>query len=303
MPFPTRPGTYPGKDQVAGYLTAYADRFDLPVMLNTQVRRVDRSPEDDSDGGGLFRVSTSQGDLWARQVVVATGPFQQPDIPRVGSGFAPAVSQLHSSTTATPALLPAESNGKVLVVGAGNSGLQIALELSRTHRGPPRRRHPAEGRAAAPAGPRPVLVAHQDRARHPARRPPLSLRGSAGAAVTWSSARPGTTSTPRASTSTPGSRTPTGAPPGSASAPTTLSTRSQRWCGPPGSGPTTPGWTSPACGTAGGSARTRGRTDVPGLWFIGLPWQHTRGSALLGFVGDDAARVTSQVAAGHAAAK
>ncbi len=47
----------------------------------------------------------------------------------------------------------------------------------------------------------------------------------------------------------------------------------------------------------------RGRTDVPGLWFIGLPWQHSRGSALLGFVGEDAARVTSRVAARHAAAK
>jgi putative flavoprotein involved in K+ transport len=43
----------------------------------------------------------------------------------------------------------------------------------------------------------------------------------------------------------------------------------------------------------------RGRTQVPGLWFIGLPWQHTRGSALLGFVGDDAAWLADQIARVH----
>ena len=133
MPFPAPPGTYPSKDQVASFLKAYAARFDLPVMLNTQVQHVDRSPATSSQEGGLFRVATSQGTLWARQVVVATGPFQQPNIPRVGSGFSAAVSQLHSSTYRNPTdLLPAGA-GKVLVVGAGNSGLQIALELSRTH--------------------------------------------------------------------------------------------------------------------------------------------------------------------------
>ena len=133
LPFPAPPGTYPSKDLVASYLKAYAARFDLPVMLNTQVQHVDRSPASSSQEGGFFRVTTSQGTLWARQVVVATGPFQQPNIPRVGSGFSPAVSQLHSSTYRNPTDLPPQGSGKVLVVGAGNSGLQIALELSRTH--------------------------------------------------------------------------------------------------------------------------------------------------------------------------
>ena len=106
LPFPAPPGTYPSKDQVASFLKAYAARFDLPVMLNTQVQHVDRSPASSSQEGGFFRVTTSQGTLWSRQVVVATGPFQQPNIPRVGSGFSPAVSQLHSSTYRNPTDLP-----------------------------------------------------------------------------------------------------------------------------------------------------------------------------------------------------
>ena len=126
MAFPAAPGTYPGKDEVAGYLKAYAARFDLPVMPNTRVRHLDQQE-------GLFRVATSQGTLWARQVIVATGPFQQPAIPGVASGFAPAVTQLHSSIYRNPSDLPSADSGKVLVVGAGNSGLQIALEVARTH--------------------------------------------------------------------------------------------------------------------------------------------------------------------------
>src|SRR5580765_7118657 len=70
MPFPAPRGTYPSKDQVASFLQGYAARFDLPVMLNTQVEHVDRSPATSSQEGGLFRVATSQGTLWARQVVV-----------------------------------------------------------------------------------------------------------------------------------------------------------------------------------------------------------------------------------------
>ncbi len=125
MAFPAVPGSYPGKEHVADYLQAYAARFDLPVMLNTRVEHVDRGPGQD----GLFRVVTSQGTLWARQVVVATGPFQQPRIPSVGNCFDATVRQLHSSEYRNPAQL---SSGKVLVVGAGNSGLQIAIELGRT---------------------------------------------------------------------------------------------------------------------------------------------------------------------------
>src|SRR4051794_7573605 len=69
MPFPAA-DTYPGKAEVADYLQAYAARFCLPVMLDTRVEHVDRDPAPD----GLFRVATSRGTLWARQVVVATGP-------------------------------------------------------------------------------------------------------------------------------------------------------------------------------------------------------------------------------------
>ena len=75
---------------------------------------------------------------------MATGPFQQPAIPGVASGFAAEVTQLHSSTYRNPTDLPSADAGKVLVVGAGNSGLQIALEVAAHPPGPPRGRHPAE---------------------------------------------------------------------------------------------------------------------------------------------------------------
>ena len=132
MPFPAAPGAYPDKNQVADYLKAYAARFDLPVMLNTRVQHADR-PDGADEGARLFRVATDQGTLWARQVIVATGPFQHAAISHLSSEFAPGMTQVHSSAYRNPTGLPPADAGKVLVVGAGNSGLQIALEVARTH--------------------------------------------------------------------------------------------------------------------------------------------------------------------------
>src|SRR5690348_7834228 len=71
MPFPAPAGTYPTKDQVADYLHSYAQKFALPVLPNTAVRSLTRE-------GETFHAHTTQGVLTARQVVVATGPFQHP---------------------------------------------------------------------------------------------------------------------------------------------------------------------------------------------------------------------------------
>ena len=121
LAFPAPADTYPTKDEVADYLETYATRFDLPVLLGCAVRRLERVD-------GRFAVHTSQGTLMAHQVVVATGPFQTPALPAVDL---PAhITQLHSAAYRTPADLPP---GPVLVVGAGNSGRQIALELAATH--------------------------------------------------------------------------------------------------------------------------------------------------------------------------
>ena len=71
MPFPGRPDTYPGRDAVAAYLQAYAARFDLPVRLNARVTQLREAAEG-------FEIRTQAETYRARQVVVATGPFQVP---------------------------------------------------------------------------------------------------------------------------------------------------------------------------------------------------------------------------------
>ena len=79
--------------------------------------------------GDEFEVHTSAEVLHARQVVVATGPFQVPFIPQIAWGFDTAVTQIHSADYRNPESIPP---GSALVVGAGNSGLQIAGELAAT---------------------------------------------------------------------------------------------------------------------------------------------------------------------------
>ena len=123
LPFPSSPDIYPGKDDVANYLQAYAAKFELPVRPDTMVTSLTRS-------NGVY-VATAGGEaLEARQVVVATGPFQVPFIPPIAKELDPGVRQLHSVEYRNPATMPP---GTVLVVGAANSGCQIARELSATH--------------------------------------------------------------------------------------------------------------------------------------------------------------------------
>ncbi len=121
--FPAAPGTYPGKDDVASYLQAYAAKFKLPVRLNMKVTSLTRG-----DSGYVAKAGGEV--LEAPQVVVATGPFQMPFIPPIAEALGPGVYQIHSADYRCPQNVPA---GKVLVVGAANSGCQIAGELSATH--------------------------------------------------------------------------------------------------------------------------------------------------------------------------
>jgi len=124
MPFPA-PGSYfPTKDETADYLEAYARRFDLPIRLRRRVESLSHH-----DVGYL--VSTSDERYVAEHVVVATGPYQHPKIPHFASGLDPAIAQLHSSAYRNPDQLP---EADVLVVGAGNSGAEIAVDLAATRR-------------------------------------------------------------------------------------------------------------------------------------------------------------------------
>jgi putative flavoprotein involved in K+ transport len=121
-PFPAMPDHLADKDEVADYLERYAERFDLPVRLNSRVQSV-------TSDGEHFTISLegSETRLEAGNVIVATGAFQRPLIPAVASGISRSIVQLHSSSYRNPLALP---DGPVLVVGAGNSGAQIALELA-----------------------------------------------------------------------------------------------------------------------------------------------------------------------------
>jgi putative flavoprotein involved in K+ transport len=120
MPFPAPAGSLPTKDQAADYLEAYASRFKLPVQTDTQIESLEAI-----EGG--FRLKTSQGELDARNVVVATGPFNTPRIPVFAKDIPAHIDQLHTSEYHNPAQLP---EVPTLVVGAGASGSQIARELS-----------------------------------------------------------------------------------------------------------------------------------------------------------------------------
>src|SRR3712207_222956 len=99
MDFPAAADTYPTKDQVADYLAAYAAHFQLPVLVACAVSRLERRDN-------RFHVHTSQGLLRARQVVVATGPFQRPVVPAVAQGLPDDVVQLHSAEYRNPSQLP-----------------------------------------------------------------------------------------------------------------------------------------------------------------------------------------------------
>ncbi|MEU8203967.1 MSMEG_0569 family flavin-dependent oxidoreductase [Streptosporangium sp. NPDC049046] len=107
------------RDQIVGYLEDYAASFSPPVLEGVNVTRL--LP----DGRG-FRVETDRGTVTAGQVVVATGPYQVPVIPRVAERFPAHVTQIHSADYRNPELLPP---GEVLVVGTGQSGCQIAEDL------------------------------------------------------------------------------------------------------------------------------------------------------------------------------
>ncbi|HVV08534.1 MSMEG_0569 family flavin-dependent oxidoreductase [Amycolatopsis sp.] len=120
--FPYRgpdPDGFMGKADIVGYVRDYAKSFDLPVREGVAVTRLRLS----ADG---FAVRTGEGELTADQVVVATGPYQVPLIPRLAERLPESLVQLHSSDYRNPGQLPP---GEVLVVGTGQSGCQIAEDL------------------------------------------------------------------------------------------------------------------------------------------------------------------------------
>ena len=283
MAFPAPADTYPTKDPVADYLQAYATAHDLPVRLNakvTQLRQV----------GEGFEVRTTDDEVFhARQVVVATGPFQVPFVPPPASKLDPSVTQVHSADYRNPQALP---EGPVLVVGGGNSGFQIAEELAATRQVDlsiaatypmlPQRlagrdlfwwltrlglmRVTAESRLGRRLRARPdfIIGSSRRRLRKAGVRFRPRLTGAGGRTVHFAD--------------------------GSA-----LVAGVVIWA--TGYRPDYSWIHIPGVARDGQVAHRRGVTQVPGLYFLGLTWQHTRGSALLGFVNDDAAYLAGRIAA------
>ena len=126
MSFPAMPLHLADKDEVADYFARYAERFDLPIRLQTRVSALSWNGEH-----FMLRTDGSATVIEAENVIVATGAFQRPHIPATGARLRTTIRQLHSSEYRNPFQLP---DGPALVVGAGNSGAQIALELSHSRK-------------------------------------------------------------------------------------------------------------------------------------------------------------------------
>jgi putative flavoprotein involved in K+ transport len=125
LPFPGDPDGYPTRDEVIAYLERYAETFQLPIEPNSEVEKIELGDD------GRFRLGLNDRVITADQVVVATGPFQTPFVPKLADQLADDVFQTHAVGYRRPDEVPP---GTVLVAGGGNTGFQIAKELSAAHK-------------------------------------------------------------------------------------------------------------------------------------------------------------------------
>jgi putative flavoprotein involved in K+ transport len=134
LPFPAPGWSFPTRDEFADYLRDYASRWDLPVRTGVTVRRLWHD-------GTRYVIETGERRFEADNVVVAAGSDRDPKIPEFASRLDPGIRQLHAAGYRNPDQL---DEGDVLVVGAGNSGADIALELAASHRILLSGRHPGQ---------------------------------------------------------------------------------------------------------------------------------------------------------------
>jgi putative flavoprotein involved in K+ transport len=114
------PDGFMKKDEIVAYLKAFVAKVNPPIREGVTVTRVERRED------GIFSVQTSDGDYTADQVVVASGGYHTPIIPRMAEKLPDSITQIQSNQYRNPAQLP---EGEVLVVGSGQSGAQIAEDL------------------------------------------------------------------------------------------------------------------------------------------------------------------------------
>ena len=281
LPFPGGPDGYPTRAEVIAYLEQYAETFELPVELNSEARRL--ASED-----GRFLLDVDDERITADNVVVATGAFQAPFVPEIADQLAPEVFQTHSTGYRRPSDVPDDT---VLVVGGGNTGFQIAKELSATHKvylSVGSRQTPlpqrflgrdlfwwltkagilnktVESRLGRRLSTRETLIGSSPRElkRRYGVEPRQRLVDASGRTVRFAA----------------GSE---------------LEVDAVIWA--TGYRPDYSWIDLPVFDHDGCLRHRRGVTDVPGLYFLGLTWQHTRGSALLGWVKDDAEFIAQRIA-------
>jgi putative flavoprotein involved in K+ transport len=275
LPFPGDPEGYPTRDEVIDYLERYAETFDLPVELNSEVHEL-RAEEE------RFALVVDGRPRTADQVVVATGPFQTPYIPNLADNLSADVFQTHAVGYRRPSDLP---QGLALVVGGGNTGFQIAKELSATHKvvlSVGSRQKPLPQRLAGRdlfwwlTKTSLLSTTVESRLGNRLRHREMLI----GSSPRELRRRHGVELKPRVvdvSTSGRAVRFEDGSE---------IELDAVIWA--TGYRPDYSWIRVPIFDSDGRLRHRRGVTDVPGLYFLGLTWQHTRGSALIGFVKDDA---------------
>jgi putative flavoprotein involved in K+ transport len=282
LPFPGDPDGYPTRDEVIAYLEHYAESFALPVELNSDVKELDRG------GDGNFRLEAGGRAITADQIVVATGPFQTPYVPKLNEKLSSDLFQTHAVGYRKPVAVP---TGTVLVVGGGNTGFQIAKELSATHR--------VVLSIGSRQKPLPQRVLGRDlfwwltKTRLLNKTVDSRLGRKLGMRDTLIGSSPGQLTKRHGVQLKPrlvdaegrGVRFEDGSE---------LEVDAVIWAA---------GYRSdyswiklPIFGEDGRLRHRRGVTDVPGVYFLGLTWQHTRGSALIGFIKDDAEFIAARIA-------
>jgi putative flavoprotein involved in K+ transport len=289
LPYPGPGWSFPTRDEFADYLRDYASHWQLPVRTGAAVRRLYHD-------GTCYLVETADGRFEADNVVVAAGFDRLPKIPEFAARLDPGIRQLHAADYRSPAQL---HDGDVLVVGAGNSGADIALELAPTHRVLLSGRHPGQvpWRIERPAARflTPVLFfafAHVLTVRTPAGRKlrPRVLAHS-GPLIRVKSAdlaRAGVQRVPRSVGVRDGlpeladGRTPTVA--------------NVVWC--TGFRPDTTWIDLPVFDADGEPPQRRGVLDTqPGLYFLGRLFQYALASSMIHGVGRDAEHIAGHIAA------
>jgi putative flavoprotein involved in K+ transport len=282
LPFPGDPDGYPTRDEVIAYLDRYAESFELPIELNNEVKELDRGDD------ARFRLEVDGRTITADQVVVATGPFQTPYVPKLAERLADDVFQTHAVGYRRPDEVPP---GTVLVVGGGNTGFQIAKELSVTHKVVL-----SIGSRQMPLPQRPLgrdLFWWLTKARilDKTVETPLGRKLSSRETLIGSSPRElkkryGVELKPRV-VEVDGHKV-------RFQDGSELEVDAVIWA--TGYRPNHSWIRLPVFDDDGRLRHRRGVTDAPGLYFLGLTWQHTRGSALIGWVKDDAEFIAERIA-------